>query len=110
MNSMLKVGCLFSAAVLAFAGDATAEPAFPVSMGVSRPTNAIVTSAWLNANANRPNLVILDVRPAADYAAGHIPKALSAPFPGGWANMGGELTMELPTVESLFATIGSFGI
>jgi thiosulfate/3-mercaptopyruvate sulfurtransferase len=39
------------------------------------PLDLIVTADWLAAHRNEPNLVVVDVRPADSYDAGHVPGA-----------------------------------
>jgi thiosulfate/3-mercaptopyruvate sulfurtransferase len=89
----------------------------------SRAIDAIVSTEWLETNIDTSNLVILDVRNPAEYAAGHIPGAINSPE-GDWYindpippffscfNPSGPdfPCMELPTEEDLFATIGNAGI
>ncbi len=89
----------------------------------SRAIDPIVSTGWLETNIDTPNLVILDVRNPAEYAAGHIPGAINSPE-GDWYindpvppffscfNPSGPdfPCMELPTEEDLFATIGNAGI
>lgn len=38
-----------------------------------------VSPAWLAEHLDQPNLVIVDARPPADYAQGHIPEAVNLP-------------------------------
>ena len=74
---------------------------------------AIVSTEWLEDNINMPKLVILDVRDAMSYAAGHIPKSINIPaFPNWYINNPGEKLpwMELPEKKDLFATICNAGI
>lgn len=78
-----------------------------------RSVNAIVSTGWLKENANRSDLVILDVRPSANYGQGHIPKAISAPFQvpfSVWITMKDDLLLEVPSQADLFAALGSLGL
>ncbi|MFX1509465.1 MAG: sulfurtransferase [Promethearchaeota archaeon] len=73
----------------------------------------IVSTYWLNKHLNHPELVIIDIRVADDYAANHIPGAIN--LPGGlWITnppFGEDLPwMELPDDEYLFDLLGSAGI
>jgi len=75
--------------------------------------SAIVSAEWLENNMDNADLVILDVRDSAIYAAGHIPGSVNVPaYPNGYINAPGEKLpwMELPEKENLFATIGQAGI
>ena len=69
----------------------------------------LVTTKWLAENTAGPKLVIIDIRNSDEYQAGHIPRAVNAPF-ASWAKASGELLLELPQPGELFATIGSAGI
>jgi thiosulfate/3-mercaptopyruvate sulfurtransferase len=90
---------------------ATAQP--QPATGEERKHDAIVSGAWLEQQSHREDLVVLDVRAAADYAAGHIPGSVSIPFDAmasAWSVMRNDLIMELPETEDLFALLGSHGI
>lgn len=78
---------------------------------MTRSVDPIVSTDWLESQLGSEGLVIIDIRPAEDYEAGHIPGAISVPFGlvSGWADSG-ELILELPPVEQLFETIGNAGI
>lgn len=82
---------------------------------ITIPANAaepLVTADWLASRLGSPGLVVLDLRPAAEYRAGHIPGAISADFAStGW--MGPAPTGAagaLPPVAQIGATIGALGI
>lgn len=81
-------------------------------VSVPRAIEPFVSTEWLQAELETEGLVVVDLRSAADYAAGHIPGSVSAPFGGdsGWAKPADGLTMELPGDEALFETIGGCGI
>ena len=75
----------------------------------------IVSTAWLEQNLHRKNLVILDVRSVDDYEDGHVPGSINEPFPNPFMTewvvsdpVG--LWLELPEAEPLFETIGDQGI
>jgi thiosulfate/3-mercaptopyruvate sulfurtransferase len=75
--------------------------------------NAIVSPAWLKANITQSGLVILDVRPSANYGEGHIPKSINAPFQvpvSVWITLKDDLLLEIPNQAELFAALGSLGI
>jgi thiosulfate/3-mercaptopyruvate sulfurtransferase len=79
---------------------------------LSRPAHRalppLVSTNWLVSHGAEPRLVILDVRSDELYATGHIPGAVSSPS-SNWVVMG-DLLLELPELEDLFAAIGSAGI
>lgn len=79
----------------------------------SRTIEPLVSVEWLSANLDDPNLVIIDIRPAEAYDAGHIPGAISEPFEvpfSAWITMRDDLLLEVPDETELFAAIGSLGI
>jgi thiosulfate/3-mercaptopyruvate sulfurtransferase len=85
----------------------------PVS-APARAVEAVVSTQWLEENIDSEGLVILDVREAILYEAGHIPGSISAPALGNFflciMDPDCGLWMELPPDDSLFATIGKAGI
>ncbi len=84
---------------------AAAEP------GKARSLEPFVSTGWLAAHLDDEDVVVLDLRSAADYAAGHIPGAISVPFStdSAWSRSG-ELTLEVPGDAELFKVIGDCGI
>jgi thiosulfate/3-mercaptopyruvate sulfurtransferase len=79
----------------------------------SKAIDPIVSTQWLEANIDTPDLVILDVREPDYYTAGHIPGSVNVPaFPNWWVNFLGEEWpwMEVPEQGTLFTTIGNAGI
>jgi thiosulfate/3-mercaptopyruvate sulfurtransferase len=81
------------------------------------PTRAIdpfVSTQWLANNIDTPGLVLLDVRDAPFYEAGHIPGSPNLPALGNLYlclfEMDCGLWMERPTDAELFTAIGSAGI
>jgi thiosulfate/3-mercaptopyruvate sulfurtransferase len=75
----------------------------------------IVTTNWLEDNLYRKNLVVLDVRDAGSYSAGHIPGAINVPEAEWYVNDPFTVPvetpwMELPSVGELFSMIGNAGI
>lgn len=68
----------------------------------------LLTPAELNAAQQTLELRVIDIRPADIYAAGHIPGAVSAPYPKwrGPANNPGKL----PPVSQLTALVRSLGV
>jgi thiosulfate/3-mercaptopyruvate sulfurtransferase len=80
-----------------------------------RAIDPIVSTDWLAANSGLQGLVILDIRGGADYAAGHIPKAINVPFTDPFSSEWvvsdpNGLWLQLPEKAALFNTIGSRGI
>ena len=90
---------------------------FPV---LGRELAPIVPTDWLSAHS--AEVVILDIRGPADYAAGHIPGSINEPFatafdptcrgPSSNWIIGSKdcLWLQLPEAGDLFKTIGNLGI
>ena len=87
----------------------------------NRMINPIVSTDWLSANSQLEHLVIIDIRGADEYGAGHIPGSINEPFVRAFDPCSGPssnwiigtkdcLWLELPGVKDLFHTIGSLGI
>lgn len=73
----------------------------------------VVSTDWLAANLATANLVVVDLRSADSYRAGHIPKAVNRPFDryhSVWITQKDGLDLELPSEADLFNVIGSTGI
>jgi thiosulfate/3-mercaptopyruvate sulfurtransferase len=84
-----------------------------LALAGGRTIPALVSTQWLAANLKAPNLVIVDVRSAAEYKAGHVPGSVSAPFKlpvSAWIVLRNKLLLEVPDAASLFKTIGGLGI
>jgi thiosulfate/3-mercaptopyruvate sulfurtransferase len=86
-----------------------------------RLISPIVSTDWLSANKDREDLVVIDIRGAAEYGAGHIPGSINEPFVRTFDPCRGPssnwiigtkdcLWLELPDAKDLFRTIGSLGI
>lgn len=78
-----------------------------------RTMDPLVTTDWLGINLIDPNLVVLDIRSADEYAKGHIPGAVNIPFEvpvSAWIVLKDGLLLELPPAEQLFETLGKAGI
>lgn len=76
-------------------------------------TRPLVTTEWLAGHLDRPDLVLVDVRASAEYAAGHIVGAVSLPFAmpvSAWTSTSRGLLMEPPAEAELSATLGNAGI
>lgn len=80
MLVFLLVSFLVSSAVFS-ASINSVSPQIP-----TRTIPAIVSTEWLAANLNLPNLVILDTRSGDLYSAGHIPGAVNVPESEWYAN------------------------
>jgi thiosulfate/3-mercaptopyruvate sulfurtransferase len=78
---------------------------------MTRTIEPIVSTEWLESNLGQENLTVIDIRWEEEYAAGHIPGALSVPFGlnSDWA-VSEDLILELPPDEQLFETIGRCGL
>lgn len=75
---------------------------------------SIVSAAWLSQNVGLPSLVVVDIRPAEAYAAGHVPTSLSLPFldKALWTSMGaGENeTLIMPPDDVARSEAGAAGL
>ena len=83
------------------------------SSGPDRAIDPIVSTEWLAANTDSPNLAVIDVRSAKDYKSGHVPGSISAPFVfpvSAWIVVRNGLFLEVPDTAELFETIGGLGI
>lgn len=82
-----------------------------IEPGRARVIDPLVSTVWLAAHVVDEDVVVVDLRSAADYAAGHIPGAISVPFSAdsAWATSD-ELTLEMPADADLFKLIGDCGI
>ena len=69
----------------------------------------IVSTEWLALNLDKSGLVVLDIRPAAQFNKGHIPGSINAPL-GLWAISHEGLALELPPDKTLRNLLGTFGI
>jgi thiosulfate/3-mercaptopyruvate sulfurtransferase len=72
----------------------------------------LVQAAGVAAEVGNPHVAVVDVRPAAAFQAGHIPRAISAAFwTAGWTVPGpAGAAAALPPVDRIAATIGALGI
>jgi thiosulfate/3-mercaptopyruvate sulfurtransferase len=75
----------------------------------ARDIPPFVSSDWLKQDLGIPGLAIVDIRNAADYKKGHIPKAVNVAMNSWTANKNGFLR-ELPSEKDLFELMGSIGI
>jgi len=70
----------------------------------------LVDAEWLQQNLNTQAQVTLDVRPAKNYAKGHIQGAVSAPYNQGWRKTIDGVIGMLPPVDEIVTHIRSLGI
>lgn len=74
----------------------------------------IVSTDWLALHSWDPTILVIDTRPAADYAAGHIPKAVNIPFvvpESAWISYGpDELLLQLPEDGPFFGNLSAAGV
>lgn len=92
--------------LLLLGGNLHAAPNAPAT----RRIDPLVSTEWLATNSNLDDLVIIDIRTAAEYEAGHIAGAINVPFEvpfSAWITMENDLLLELPNTDTLLATIGS---
>lgn len=82
-----------------------------LALGLAVPAWAsqpLLSPSELQAIVDQPDVQVIDIRPATQYAAGHIPGAVSAPYPQwrGPANNPGQL----PPVKELAALVQNLGL
>lgn len=73
----------------------------------------LVTTEWLSSNIAQEDLIIVDVRSAAEFESGRIPNSINIPFGvpfSVWTTMKGELLVESPSVAELADSLGAYGI
>ena len=72
----------------------------------------LVSPDWLAAHLTDPNVVVLDIRPAAETTAGHIQGAVPADYEkAGWREKQSDgAGGALPPVERISALIGGLGV
>lgn len=98
-------------AAAAVAGQAISERGItPLACLIFTP---VVSPWWLNNCKPHLDLVVIDLRSAAEYAESHIPGSFSLPFEpvSAWSDMGpGDLLLEMPPSADIFATLTSIGV
>ena len=115
------IGSFALAASTLLAGLASAQPAAVPEQLDSRTITPlvcylftdIVSPWWLNKCKGPLNLVVIDLRSAAEYAESHIPGSVSMPFEpvSAWSAMGpGDLLLEMPPSADVFAALGAAGV
>jgi thiosulfate/3-mercaptopyruvate sulfurtransferase len=82
---------------------------FSASGAWSRTIPPVVTTDWLSQNLDNSKVIILDIRSVEQYKKGHIPGAVSAPL-SLWAVSANDLTLELPSDQTLRELLGKLGI
>ncbi|MBW6506046.1 MAG: sulfurtransferase [Rhodobacteraceae bacterium] len=103
---MLKKLTLYLALAIAALWGALA-PA--LAQGLPGP---LASAAWLRANIDRPDLVVIDIRGRTandDFAAGHVPGAVFSAYPGEWRGKG-DIAGAVPETADLQATIAALGV
>jgi thiosulfate/3-mercaptopyruvate sulfurtransferase len=72
----------------------------------------LVAPDWLASHRGDSHVVVLDIRPAADQAQGHIPGAVQADYEkSGWrAKLPDGAAGALPPVDKIATVIGGFGV
>lgn len=75
----------------------------------ARDIPPIVTTDWLEQNLKDSRISIFDIRTAAQYQKGHIPRSVNTPL-SLWAPTSNALSLELPSDEALRDILGKAGI
>ncbi len=81
---------------------------FTIVMGSSALAAPLLTPAQLDTVRTDANVRIIDIRPTQEYAAGHIPGAVSAPY-AQWRGPA-ESPGQLPPVKELAALVRNLGV
>jgi thiosulfate/3-mercaptopyruvate sulfurtransferase len=78
----------------------------------ARAAEPLVTADWLAAHLADPRVVVLDVRPAAVFAGGHIPHAVAADYAtAGWrVALPDGAAGALPPIGQIGAMIAALGV
>jgi len=85
--------------------------AAPACGGHGTRDSMLVSTAWLAAHLQDPNLVILSIGQKAEYVQGHIPGALYLEYADTrLAKSAANLTFELPPVANLVEVFGHLGV
>lgn len=81
----------------------------PMAPAAAQP---LVSADWLKAHLSDPRVVVLDIRPHTQYAAGHVPAAVSAGFEEtAWrVKQDDGAAGALPPVDRIAATIAGLGV
>ncbi|GAB4230844.1 MAG: sulfurtransferase [Kiloniellaceae bacterium] len=111
----IAAAAAFGALVVAAAATASLTAATPLAAAPA--VQPLVNVDWLLANAEREEVVILDIRNQLDggsektYLAGHIPGAVYSDYlKAGWRTERDGVPGQLPAIETLEALIGELGI
>jgi thiosulfate/3-mercaptopyruvate sulfurtransferase len=75
-----------------------------VPQAASRTLPPLVETAWLNNNLSTKNLVLIDVRTAANYGVGHLPGAVNIPYTQ-WNAANDERNCQALPEAAVFTTI-----
>lgn len=70
----------------------------------------LVSAEWLAGELHRPDLVVLDMRGAEGFAAGHVPGAVHSAYPGAWRTERDGVPWVLPPIPDLEAYLSGLGI
>lgn len=117
MNKKNTLLFLISAAI-AVSGLGCSERSIPVgyeqSAVVGTGTN-VVSTDWLYSKLGSNQCIVIDVRSAGEYAAGHISGSINIPFDvmSVWATSDfapGGLWVQLPAISDLTTALGEYGI
>jgi len=113
VTKWLRGAALLAVAALALAGCSDSDTDSK-DVGPYANSDLLVSGASLAANLTKPGQVIVDVRPAADYAAAHVPGAINIPIVFGVSilDKGGDGTdnTDLKPVPELVTALGAAGI
>jgi thiosulfate/3-mercaptopyruvate sulfurtransferase len=85
--------------------------ATPAQEGMSR-IPPVVSASWVSENLAHPNLIVVDLRNAKTYAAGHIPTSLSLPWNSTplWKSTSDSETLVMPSKSVIKLAIEANGL
>ena len=70
----------------------------------------LVSTEWLEANLLADDLLILDIRSADEFEAGHIPGPHRTAYPGAWNTERDGVPSRLPVITDLETMLSSMGV
>ncbi len=70
----------------------------------------LVSTDWLAEHDTDPELIVLDIRSASAFEAGHVPGAVQSDFPGRWSANVDDVPSRLPAATALEAYLTELGI
>lgn len=79
----------------------------PIASASAQP---LVSGTWVDQYGDRPGVILLDVRSADTFRAGHVEGSVNAPYPGGWRKLDPRNGTPLPSPIEFERLMGMLGI